>query len=198
MRNDEGAQSRSEKGRTLAAARAVARSLRRAVRLLRFPAIALLLVPVLPLAGAAALAAGAQDPGRWIVLSLLAVPAVVVVLFGVRIGRYLRAVEDTEALAREIRALVLAQDLAPAVLERFRALAERGGAGMFRRLRALWGVASLQGHLLDWMRSHPRLRWFVPPAVTATWFLILAQLWASLLSWAGFVVVLVLRIAGAI
>ncbi|SEF01191.1 hypothetical protein [Ruania alba] len=170
--------------------------LRRAVRILRFPAYAVGLVPVLPLLGTAVVAATGDGWERIVLLLLVAAGVAVVVLWWIRIHRYVSAVDDPDALTAEFVQLVDLLEMRDEVLDRLKNLAEKGGLRFFRRLRSLWRVVTIPDYLTGRIEDLGRARWFVPPAVGTTVLRATALLWTAIVSWLVFLLVLGLRLSG--
>ncbi|UFU07740.1 hypothetical protein [Ruania halotolerans] len=183
---------------TRASVSTLAPMLRRAVRILRFPAYAVGLVPVLPLLGTAVLAATGDGWDRILLLVLAAAGVAVVVLWWIRIHRYVSAVADPEALTEEFVRLVDLLEMRDEVLERLKRLAEKGGLRFFRRLRSLWRVVTIPDYLTERIEGLDRARWFVPPAVATTVVRATALYWTAIISWIAFLLLLALRLAGAV
>ncbi|QOR69573.1 hypothetical protein IM660_12895 [Ruania alkalisoli] len=170
---------------------------RRAVRILRFPAYAVGLVPVLPVLGIFALAVTGDGWWERIVLVLLAAAgAAVMVLWWIRIHRYVTAVDDPDALTGEFVQLVDLLEMRDEMLNRLKALAEKGGIRFFRRLRSLWQVVTIPDYLTGRIEDLSRARWFVPPMIGTTVLRATALFWTAIVSWGLVLILLGLRLTG--
>ncbi|TDE95878.1 hypothetical protein EXU48_06350 [Occultella glacieicola] len=169
-----------------------------AVRILRIPAVLYGLVPVVPLIGVAAIAAGAQGWTRPILLALAVAGAVFTAVFLHRVRQYWRAAEDKASLAAQFVGLFDVMEVSAEILARISALAERGGLRLMRRLRALWRVVTIPDHVNSHIESFDRARWFVPPAIGETVGLLTINLWFSVGAWVAFLILLPLRAAGTL
>ncbi|UFU02047.1 hypothetical protein LQF12_11050 [Ruania suaedae] len=169
---------------------------RRAVRILRFPAYAVGLVPVLPLLATIALAATGDGWERIVLILLAAAGIAIVVLWCIRIHRYVSAVADTGALTDEFVRLVDLLEMRDEVLDRLKNLAEKGGLRFFRRLRSLWRVVTIPDYLTGRIEELNRARWFVPPMVATTALRATALFWTAIVSWLLCLVLLGLRLTG--
>ena len=183
----------------MAIAEGTAKALGAALAALRWPSLAMALVPVVPILGlGVVLFTLSNVPARVAVGVPLAVAAAVEVLFVVRRRAYLRAAREQDALAREFRALLSIAAVSAEVLSLMRTVAARGGALLLRRLRAAWSLIRLPDHLAGRVEDYPRARLFIPPAVAFSGTLVLAQVYLTVLSWPVLVLVVVLRLTGVL
>ncbi|WP_293786491.1 hypothetical protein [uncultured Aeromicrobium sp.] len=175
-------------GQTADAARRAAQVLTVAVRLLRWPSLALLVVP-LPFIAAVALIAAIEDSNvRWFALVAAVAMAVVSITFGLRRWRILQAVEDPDKLATELGIAVSmsgkVDDARSALLQ----ITSGSGSGprMFTRLRGVWTTVGLSGRWIDSVGDLPRARYFFPPRVGTTVAITLAAAWLVPISFVAF------------
>lgn len=164
-------------GQTNQVAQHAARVLALAVRLLRWPTLALLCVPIPLELISLGLALNAAGWARIVGLVVAALMAAVTVTFGVRRHRILRAVAEPSALGTE---LGIAVSLSERVDDARNVLGEvvgGGGRQVFRRLRGLWHGISITGRWIEEVGDLPRARYFVPPKIGTTVALTWAAAW---------------------
>lgn len=167
---------RVDGGTQEAAARAV-QVLAPAVRLLRLPSLALVVVP-LPLELATLLLALSWDgTARWVGVVVALLMLGVTGFFALRRKRILDAVAQPAALATE---LAVAINLTDRVEETRGVLTQLGGGGgwrVFSRMQGAWRGASMPARWIDGVGDLPRARYFVPPRLGTTITGTLLALW---------------------
>lgn len=175
-------------GQTADAAGRASQVLTMAVRLLRWPSLALLVVP-LPFIAAVALIGLLEDGGvRWVALVLALIMAAVSATFGVRRWRILQAVEDPDKLATELGIAVSmsgkVDDARGALLQ----ITSGSGSGprVFNRLRGVWNTVGLSGRWIDSVGDLPRARYFFPPRVGTTVAFTIAAAWLVPIAFVAF------------
>jgi hypothetical protein len=164
-------------GQTNEVARNAARVLALAVRLLRWPTLGLLWVPIPMELGTLALAVHAHGWARVAGLTVVTLMALVSVAFGVRRHRILRAVAEPEALGTELGIAVSLSDRVDEARGVLGEVAGGGGWRMLARLRGLWRGVSLTGRWIETVADLPRARYFVPPKIGTTITVTLAAAW---------------------
>ncbi len=186
---------RIDGGTQEAAARAV-QVLAPAVRLLRLPTLAIVVVP-LPLELATLLLAltwdgAARVLGALVGLAMLAVTG----FFALRRKRVLDAVAQPAALATE---LAVAINLADRADEARGVLTQLGGGGgwrVFSRLQGAWRGATMPARWIDGAGDLPRARYFVPPRLGTTITGTIAALWMVPVSAVVLLFCLIATVAG--
>lgn len=174
-------------GQTEAVAAQAARAIILAVRLLRWPTLLLLVVPIPFVMGLAAIALAADDTWLIVLASLLAVGgALVLFAFGMRREHILTAVEDEQEFATELGIAVALSDNVAQTREVLGELTgASGGIRIFSRLRALWRGFGLGPGVLQDAADLRRARWFFPPKVGTTVTLFFVTLWLVPVSFVG-------------
>ena len=181
-------------GQTNEVARNAARVLALAVRLLRWPTLVLLCLPIPMELGTMALALHARGWARVAGLFVVALMALVSVAFGVRRHRILRAVAEPEALGTELGIAVSLSDRVEDARSVLGEVAGGDGWRMFARLRGLWRGVSFTGRWIETVADLPRARYFVPPKIGTTVAVTLAAAWLIPVS----VVVTILAVIGTV
>lgn len=184
-------------GQTSAVARNAARVLSVAVRLLRWPSLALLSLPIpleLATLGLSLHARGWAQAAGVLVVAML---ATVSIAFGVRRHRILRAVAEPEALGTELGIAVSLSDRVDDARGVLSDLVGGGGWRMFDRLRGLWRGVSTTARWIETVADLPRARYFVPPKIGTTVTLTLAAAWLVPASMAVTVVAVIGTVARA-
>jgi hypothetical protein len=164
-------------GQTSQVAQHAARVLAVAVRLLRWPTLALLCAPIpfeLVLLG---LALSADGWARVLGLIVVALLVAVTVTFGVRRNRILRAVAEPSALGTELGIAVSLSERVDDARDVLGEVVGGGGRQVFRRLRGLWHGISITGRWIEEVGDLPRARYFVPPKIGTTVALTWAAAW---------------------
>lgn len=179
-------------------ARGIAPLLVLVVRVLSIPALLLVLIPAVPLITTWIIAQHVSGTPRIIILVLVGIGAVLTAAFALRVWRYRWAVREREAFVDEVAQLVDLIELNDELAGRLRAVVQRGGIGVLRRLYGVWRVARIPDYLSGRVQDLRRARWFVPPDFMATVAFVTAQLWVCALSWAMLVIVGISRLTGAI
>jgi len=169
-----------------------------AVRLLRIPTAAVLVVP-LPFI-AACLILGITGSGWFGTVLIVAgvVMALVSLAFWGRRRRIIRAVEEPELLGGELRTLFNLTGKLDDASGTLRELTAGGGVRVFGRLRAAWRGASLPAQWLGQVGQLPRARYFAPPKIGTTTTLAVAALWLIPISIVLAVVAVIGSIAGSL
>lgn len=164
-------------GQTSQVAQHAARVLAVAVRLLRWPTLALLCAPIpfeLVLLG---LSLSADGWVRVLGLIVVALLAAVTVTFGVRRHRILGAVAEPAALGTELGIAVSLSERVDDARDVLGQVVGGGGRQVFRRLRGLWRGISTTGRWIESVGDLPRARYFVPPKIGTTVALTWAAAW---------------------
>lgn len=175
-------------GQTAEAAHRASQVLSLTVRLLRWPSLALLVVPLPFIAGVALIAAVEDGAVRWVALVVALAMAAVSLLFGLRRWRLLQAVEDPAKLSTELGIAVSmsgkVDDARGALLQ----ITSGGGTGprVFNRLRGVWNTVGLSGRWIDSVGDLPRARYFFPPRVGTTVAFTLAAAWLVPIAFVAF------------
>lgn len=174
-------------GQTEVAAERAAQALRLAVRLLRWPSLAIMVVSWPFLAGLAIISLLAEDTWLVVLAGLIAVVgAVVSGAFAWRRSRIIAAVEDEQQLATELGiAVAMSDDVGEARLVLGQLAGTAGGPRVFSRLTALWRGFGLGPGVLQDAADLPRARWFFPPKVGTTVTLLFGVLWLVPVSFVG-------------
>jgi hypothetical protein len=164
-------------GQTREVARQAAPVLVLAVQLLRWPALALLLLPVPALFGLLAIIVLDSTLGvRWAAFGILAAISTVLVLFGIRRHQIIEAVSDPDALATELAIAVELTGRVDDSRDVLLQIAGRGRVGVFARLRGLWRGFTLPDGWIGEIGDLPRARQFFPPSVGSSVTLAVAAL----------------------
>lgn len=164
-----------------------------AVRVLRWPALALAVLPLPFLLGLLGIGLLADD--TWLKVTALVIAGVggvVAALFLWRRHCIIKATEDERQLATELGIAVAMSDDVGQARDALGELAGGGGVRVFRRLAGLWHAAGVSGDVLTGANDLPLARWFFPPKVGTTVTLFFAVLWLVPLS---FLSCLILAIA---
>lgn len=181
-------------GRTEDASRRAAPVLVLAVKVLRWPTLVLLVIPIPFLVTTFALGLTMSGWLRVVVVALSLVGALVSFAFGARRRKILQAVEVPSALATE---LGIAASLSGKVDESRGVLEEVAGGGGWRvlsRMRGLWSGVTMTGRWIEGIDDLPRARYFFPPKIGTTVTVTIAALWLVPISF----VVCLLSVIGAI
>lgn len=162
-------------------ARNAAHLLAFAIRILRWPSLALLVLPI-PFIGALALIALASDTTWLTVVAALVAVGCAAVSFGFGLRRFhiLKAGEDPDRLATELGVAVALSDDVDDAREALGQLVSGGtrtGFGVFNRLKGLWAVTGTGADVLTDATDLPHARWFFPPKIGTTVTLFFAALW---------------------
>jgi len=163
--------------RTGAVAGRAARVIELAVRVLRVPTLALLVVPVPFVLAFIALVAGWDGAARVVGLVVGLAMAAVSLAFAARRHRILRAVDEPAALATELGIMV---NMSGKVVETRGALEQIAGGGgwrVFSRLGGVWKGAGMTGRWIEGIGDLPRAKYFAPPKIGTTVTVTLAALW---------------------
>ncbi len=174
-------------GQTEVVAARAAQAIVFAVRLLRWPTLAVLVVSIPFVLGLAAIALAADDTWLIVLAAVLAIAgAVVLFAFGLRRHHILTAVEDQQQFATELGVAVALSDNIGETREVLGELAgASGGIRVFSRLKALWRGFGLGPGVLQDAADLPRARWFFPPKVGTTVTLFFAALITVPVSFVG-------------
>ncbi len=181
-------------GRTEDVSRRAAPVLVLAVKVLRWPTLVLLAIPVPFLLVTFVLGLTMSGWLRIVVVVLSLVGALVSFAFGARRYKILQAVEVPSALATELGIAVSLSgkvDESRGVLE---AVAGGGGWRVLSRLRGLWGGVTMTGRWIEGIDDLPRARYFFPPKIGTTVTVTIAALWLVPISF----VLCLLSVVGAI
>ena len=181
-------------GQTNQVAQHAARVLALAVRLLRWPTLALLCLPVPLELVTLVLAVRADGWARVVGLIVVALLAAVTITFGIRRHRILRAVSEPSALGTELGIAVSLSERVDDARDVLGEVIGGGGRQMFGRLRGLWRGVSTTGRWIEEVGDLPRARYFVPPTIGTTVTLAWAAAWLIPVS----VIVTVLAVVGTI
>jgi hypothetical protein len=181
-------------GQTSAAARNAARVISVAVRLLRWPSLALLCAPIPMELVILGLSLHAHGWARVVGLLVAALMVTLSIAFGVRRHRILRAVAEPEALGTELGIAVSLSDRVDDARGVLSDLVGGGGWRMFDRLRGLWRGISTTARWIETVADLPRARYFVPPKIGTTVTLTLGAAWLIPAS----IVVTVLAVIGTV
>lgn len=170
-----------------------------AVRLLRLPTLALLIVPwpaILILLGVAALSAGWV---RWTALVVGVGAAAVSAALGWRRWRILRAVDDEQKLGTELGIAVALSDDVDSARDALGQLAGSagGGFGLFGRLRAIWSGLGVGSDILTDATDLPRAKWFFPPKLGSTLTVFFVNLWMVLVVFVACPILVIAAVAHA-
>ena len=169
-----------------------------AVKVLRIPAVLLGLPAVPALLGVTVLAATAQGWWRIGLLAAAAIGWTGVALWWIRIKRYSHAVRDPDRLGTQLnRAFALLGDDGE-VLGRLLAVFEGGGLRLIYRLRAVWRVVRIPDYVTSEVEELDAARWFIPPMPATTAVRLTILIWTTAVSWAGVLILIGLRIGGAV
>jgi len=164
-------------GQTSQVAQRAARVLALAVRLLRWPTLALLCAPIPFELVLLELSLSANGWVRVLGLIVTALLAAVTVTFGVRRHRILRAVAEPSALGTELGIAVSLSERVDDARDVLGEVVGGGGRQVFRRLRGLWHGISITGRWIEEVGDLPRARYFVPPKIGTTVALTWAAAW---------------------
>jgi hypothetical protein len=181
-------------GQTNQVAQHAARVLAVAVRLLRWPTLALLCLPIPLELLTLGLALAADGWARVVGLIAVALLTAVTVTFGIRRHRILRAVSEPTALGTELGIAVSLSERVDDARNVLGDVVGGGGRQVFRRLRGLWHGVSITGRWIEDVGDLPRARYFVPPKIGTTVALAWAAAWLIPVS----VVVAVLAMVGTV
>ncbi|MGJ9411716.1 hypothetical protein ACHAAC_03315 [Aeromicrobium sp. CF4.19] len=148
-----------------------------AVRLLRLPTLALLVVPLPFILTTLALGLATDGPARIVLVVIALLMGLVSLAFGARRQRILRAVEEPEVLATELGIAVSLSDRVDETRGVLTAIGGGGGARVFSRLRGLWSGVTMTGRWIDGVDDLERARYFLPPKIGTTVTVAVAALW---------------------
>lgn len=165
-----------------------------AVRLLRWPTAALLVLSAPFIAATIVIGLVADGPVGWVITIVGVAMALVSGAFGVRRQRILKAVEDPGQLADELRVMVNLTGRAEQTGEVLHRIAGGDGWRVLGRMKGLWQGASLPARWLDEVGDLPRARYFAPPKIGTSISLALAAAWLVPIS----IVVTILAAIGAL
>lgn len=174
-------------GQTAEVAEGAARGLVLAVRLLRWPSLALMVVSWPFLAGLAAISIAADDTWLRVTAGVLAIAgATLSAAFGLRRRHILDAVSDEQQFATELGlAVAMSDDVGEARHVLGQLAGTHGGVRVFSRLQGLWRGFGLAPGVLEGANDLPRARWFFPPKVGTTVTLFFGVLWLVPVSFIG-------------
>lgn len=165
-----------------------------AVRLLRWPSAALLVLSAPFIAATIVIGLVADGSLGWVVTLVGGLMALVSVAFAVRRRRILQAVEDPGALADELRVMVNLTGRAEQTGDVLHRIAGGDGWRVLGRMKGLWQGANLPARWLDEVGDLRRARYFAPPKIGTSISLALAAAWLVPIS----IVVTVLAGIGAL
>jgi hypothetical protein len=148
-----------------------------AVRVLRWPSLVLLLVPLPLHAVTLVLALRADGWVRIAGLLAFAALAAISLTFGVRRFRILRAVSEPTALGTELGIAVSMSERVDETRNVLAGIVGGGGWRIFARLRSLWRGIGMTTRWIDQVGDLPRARYFVPPRIGTTVTVVIAALW---------------------
>jgi len=168
-----------------------AQALAFAVRILRWPSLALLLVPVPFVLALFAIGLAADTPWLRVLALLVAVGCAAVSFgFGLRRHHLLKAARDERQLGTELGVAVAMSDDVDEAREALGQLVAgdgRGGWQVMGRLKGLWRGFGVAPGVLEDATDLPRARWFFPPKIGSTVTLFFAALWVVPVAFLGFV-----------
>lgn len=159
------------------AARRAVQVIAPAVRLLRLPTLAILVVPIPFEVATFLLALTWEGAARILGVAVALVMAAVSAFFGVRRARILAAADQPAALATELAVAINLSDRVEETRGALTQLAGGGGWRVFSRLQGMWRTASMPGHWIEGVGDLPRARYFVPPRLGTTITGAIAALW---------------------
>lgn len=148
-----------------------------AVRLLRWPTAALLVLSAPFVLVTLAIGLAADGAGGWVITIAGALMASVAIAFAVRRHRILQAVADPQALADELRVMVNLTGRAQQTGEVLDDIAGGGGWRVLGRMKGVWAGANLPARWLDEVGQLTRARYFAPPKIGTTVSLAVAAAW---------------------
>lgn len=148
-------------GRTRSTA-IIAETLVQGIGFLRWPSLALLVVPVVPLLAGLWVLTRIGGLGFWVLLVVLLAAGAVVVLFALRRRRYLEAVSDEAELARQLRSLLEPSLVTDEAVDLVGQVVDLGGWRLLRRLKAVWSLLNFTDHVIGTTERYDRARWFCP------------------------------------
>lgn len=148
-----------------------------AVRLLRWPTAALLVLSAPFIVATVAIGLLADGAVGWVITILGLLMALVSVAFGVRRRRILQAVEDPAALADELRVMVNLTGRAQQTGDVLHSIAGGDGWRVLSRMKGLWQGANLPARWLDEVGDLQRARYFAPPKIGTSVSLAIAAAW---------------------
>ncbi len=177
-------------GQTAEASTRAAQVITLAVRLLRWPTLALLVLPLPFIAGLLMIAIVEGSGVRWVALGVAVVLGLVSFVFGFRRWRILQAVTEPDRLATELGIAVSmsgkVEDARGALLQ---ITGGDGGTRVFSRLRGVWNTVGLSGKWIDSVGDLPRARYFFPPRIGTTVTMAFAAAWVVPISFIAFLLV---------
>lgn len=183
-------------GRTVEASERAAQAITVAVRLLRWPTLALLVIPLPFVAGLLMIGLVDDPPIRWIALVAGLAFALVSLAFGIRRSRILRAVAEPDRLATELGIAVSmsgkVHDARGALLQ---ITSAEGGTRVFSRLRGVWTTAGLSSKWIEGIGDLPRARYFFPPKIGTTVTVAIAAAWLVPISFVAFLLISIAALA---
>jgi hypothetical protein len=148
-----------------------------AVRLLRWPTAALLVLSAPFVFATLVIGLAADGAIGWVFTAVGAAMALVAIAFAARRYRILQAVADPEALAAELRVMVNLTGRVQQTGQVLEDIAGGGGWSVLRRMKGLWAGANLPARWLDDVGELKRARYFAPPKIGTTVSLAIAAAW---------------------
>ena len=148
-----------------------------AVRLLRWPTAALLVLSAPFIAATILIGVVADGAVGWVITVIGVLMASVWGAFAWRRRGILQAVEDPGALADELRVMVNLTGRAEQTGQVLHSIAGGDGWRVLGRMKGLWQGASLPARWLDEVGDLPRARYFAPPKIGTSIWLALAAAW---------------------
>lgn len=168
-----------------------------AVSVLRWPTLALLVLPLPLIVTVLALAPAFDGAARIVVLVIGLAMALVSAAFAGRRYKVLKAVEDPTGLATELGIAVNLSGRADETRGVLEAVAGGGGWRTVSRLKGLWSGVGMTGRWIDGIGDLPRARYFLPPKIGTTVTVVMAALWLLPISFVAAVFTIVAAIARA-
>ncbi|KQY58163.1 hypothetical protein ASD11_00380 [Aeromicrobium sp. Root495] len=184
-------------GQTEQAAQRATQVIVLAARVLRWPTLALLVLPLPLIITVLALAPTFDGPGRFVVLAVGIAMALVSAAFAGRRYKVLKAVEDPVGLATELGIAVNLSGRADETRGVLEAVAGGGGWRAFSRLKGLWSGVGMTGRWIDGIGDLPRARYFLPPKIGTTVTVVVAALWLLPVSFVAAVFTIIAAVARA-
>lgn len=168
-----------------------------AVTVLRWPTLALLVLPLPLIVTVLALAPTFEGAAQVVVLVIGLAMALVSAAFAGRRYKVLKAVEDPTGLATELGIAVNLSGRADETRGVLEAVAGGGGWRAVSRLKGLWSGVGMTGRWIDGIGDLPRARYFLPPKVGTTVTVVMAALWLLPVSFVAAVFTIIAAIARA-
>lgn len=184
-------------GQTEQAAQRATQVIVLAVRVLRWPTLALLVLPLPLIVTVLALAPTFEGAAQVVVLVIGLAMALVSAAFAGRRYKVLRAVEDPTGLATELGIAVNLSGRADETRGVLEAVAGGGGWRAVSRLKGLWSGVGMTGRWIDGIGDLPRARYFLPPKIGTTVTVVMAALWLLPVSFVAAVFTIIAAIARA-